>query len=51
MNIFFENIINSLLGMSDIWIYSFLFISALVENLVPPIPGDTITAFGPFWLP
>ncbi|HRS63955.1 MAG TPA: DedA family protein [Spirochaetota bacterium] len=48
MNIFFENIINSLLGMSDLWIYAFLFISAVVENLVPPIPGDTITAFGAF---
>ena len=48
MNIFFENIINLLLGMSDLWIYAFLFISAVVENLVPPIPGDTITAFGAF---
>jgi len=26
----------------------FLFASAIVENLVPPIPGDTITAFGAF---
>lgn len=33
---------------SDIFLYVFLFVSAIVENLFPPIPGDTITAFGAF---
>ena len=30
------------------YLYLFLFASAIVENLFPPIPGDTITAFGAF---
>ncbi len=29
-------------------IYLILFISAVIENIFPPIPGDTITAFGAF---
>lgn len=29
-------------------LYLFLFLSAIVENLFPPIPGDTITALGAF---
>ena len=31
-----------------IFLYGILFISAVIENLFPPIPGDTITAFGAF---
>jgi len=30
------------------YLYLFLFASAIIENLFPPIPGDTITAFGAF---
>lgn len=30
------------------WAYLLLGISAFVENIFPPIPGDTITAFGAF---
>jgi len=37
------------LSSADTWIlYLLLFVSAVVENLFPPIPGDTITAFGAF---
>ena len=47
-----EEIINRvlefLLPRNDIFLYLFLFASAVVENLFPPIPGDTITAFGAF---
>ncbi|MFC1535489.1 DedA family protein [Thermodesulfobacteriota bacterium] len=35
-------------GLPDYLIYFFLGLSAFVENLVPPIPGDSITAFGAF---
>jgi membrane protein DedA with SNARE-associated domain len=28
--------------------YTFLFFSALVENLIPPIPGDTVTVVGAY---
>ena len=38
---FFDTLPNSLL-------YIFLGLSAFVENVFPPIPGDTITAFGAF---
>ena len=41
----FINYINSL---PDYLIYFFLGLSAFVENVFPPIPGDTITAFGAF---
>jgi membrane protein DedA with SNARE-associated domain len=37
-----------LLPQNDIFLYLFLFFSAIIENLFPPIPGDTITAFGAF---
>ena len=43
-----NRILEYLLHNSDIIIYIFLFISAIIENLFPPIPGDTITAFGAF---
>ncbi len=41
-------ILQSLLPSNDAVLYGVLFISAVIENLFPPIPGDTITAFGAF---
>jgi membrane protein DedA with SNARE-associated domain len=43
-----QQIIDFLLPQNDAFLYLFLFLSAIVENLFPPIPGDTITAFGAF---
>ena len=43
-----NDIIAFLLPRNDLFLYGFLFVSAVVENLFPPIPGDTITAFGAF---
>jgi len=43
-----NDIINFLLPHNDAYLYGFLFLSAVIENLFPPIPGDTITAFGAF---
>jgi membrane protein DedA with SNARE-associated domain len=43
-----EKFLNELRSLPDSLIYLFLGLSAFVENLVPPIPGDTITAFGAF---
>jgi membrane protein DedA with SNARE-associated domain len=34
--------------MPDLAVYLILGVSAFVENVFPPIPGDTITAFGAF---
>lgn len=35
-------------SLPDHFIYLLLGLSAFVENIFPPIPGDTITAFGAF---
>jgi membrane protein DedA with SNARE-associated domain len=43
-----EKFLTELHSLPDLLIYFFLGLSAFVENLVPPIPGDTITAFGAF---
>jgi membrane protein DedA with SNARE-associated domain len=43
-----NDIITYLLPKNDLFLYIFLFVSAIIENLVPPIPGDTITIFGAF---
>lgn len=48
MENFIDNILRILTDMNDIWLYAFLFFSSFVENLFPPIPGDTITVFGAF---
>ena len=43
-----EHILKFLTDTHDAWLYAFLFLSAVIENLFPPIPGDTITVFGAF---
>ncbi len=43
-----NDIITFLLPKNDLFLYIFLFVSAIIENLFPPIPGDTITIFGAF---
>ena len=43
-----QKFLNELRSLPDFVIYFLLGLSAFVENLVPPIPGDTITAFGAF---
>mgnify|MGYP002883832432 FL=1 len=34
--------------LDPIWIYLGLFISALLENLIPPVPGDTVVVFSAY---
>ncbi len=43
-----QRLIDFLLPKNDLFLYIFLFISSMIENLLPPIPGDTITVFGAF---
>lgn len=43
-----NDIITFLLPQNELFLYLFLFFSAVIENLIPPIPGDTITIFGAF---
>lgn len=44
----FNEIITNLLPGNNVFLYLFLFFSAVIENLVPPVPGDMILAFGAF---
>lgn len=46
MNISTDTILEFLQALPNGVIYLMLGLSAFVENLVPPIPGDTITAMG-----
>jgi membrane protein DedA with SNARE-associated domain len=48
MEKFLNDVIQYLLPTKDIFLYIFLFFSSIIENLFPPVPGDTITAFGAF---
>jgi len=35
-------------GIDSAYLYPALFVSAVLENLIPPIPGDTVTLFGAY---
>ena len=48
MESLFNQSIDIIMQWNIYYLYLFLFASAIVENLFPPIPGDTITAFGAF---
>ncbi|RLB11489.1 MAG: hypothetical protein DRG63_12880 [Deltaproteobacteria bacterium] len=48
MMAYLDQFLNFLSTLPACLIYIFLGISAFVENIFPPIPGDTITAFGAF---
>jgi membrane protein DedA with SNARE-associated domain len=48
MKDFMDLFLEFLESLPDFLIYALLTVSAFVENLFPPIPGDTITAFGAF---
>jgi membrane protein DedA with SNARE-associated domain len=43
-----DGFLNWLTTVPDWLVYLILAVSAFVENVFPPIPGDTITAFGAF---
>lgn len=43
-----DSFLEHFLGMSPLIIYSILFFSSFLENIAPPIPGDTVTVFGAY---
>jgi len=45
---YIDRLFENLDHMPDIVLYIILGVSAFVENIFPPIPGDTITALGAF---
>jgi membrane protein DedA with SNARE-associated domain len=43
-----ESLANYVASLTPFWFYSFLFASAYVENVFPPVPGDTVTVFAAY---
>ncbi len=43
-----ESFLIQLKELDPFWAYLLLFISAVVENIFPPIPGDTVTVIGAY---
>ncbi|MBN2366169.1 MAG: DedA family protein [Calditrichaeota bacterium] len=43
-----DRFLQELQQIDPIWSYMVLFISAFIENIFPPIPGDTVTLIGAF---
>jgi membrane protein DedA with SNARE-associated domain len=43
-----EQFLFTLQSTDPIWAYLVLFVSAFVENVFPPIPGDTVTLLGAY---
>jgi len=41
-------VIEFLADLNNNWLYVALFISSYVENIFPPLPGDTVTVFGAY---
>ena len=43
-----EGLFEYLMQIDAIWVYTLLCLSAYAENIIPPIPGDTIVVFGAY---
>ncbi len=41
-------LIKTLEDMDPGWAYALLFVSAILENIVPPVPGDTVVVFSAY---
>ncbi|MEW6749533.1 MAG: DedA family protein [Candidatus Latescibacterota bacterium] len=48
MDEWFRDELDRLGRVSPAWAYVLLLVSALLENLIPPIPGDTVVVFGAY---
>lgn len=44
----FEGFMNSVGEMNTAWLYGMLLLAAYMENVVPPIPGDSVVIFGAY---
>lgn len=45
-----DSITHYLMGLNPLWLYVALFLCAYIENIFPPIPGDTVTVFAGYLL-
>jgi membrane protein DedA with SNARE-associated domain len=43
-----DSVTNYIITLSPGWFYFVLFLSAYVENVAPPVPGDTVTVFAAY---
>ncbi len=43
-----ESITNYFISLDPAWLYVALFVCAYIENIFPPIPGDTVTVFAAY---
>ena len=46
MDIYLEQIVEWILTLSPVSVYIIFFLVAYIENIVPPLPGDVLVAFG-----
>jgi membrane protein DedA with SNARE-associated domain len=46
MDIYLEQIVDWILTLSPLSIYTIFFAVAYIENIIPPLPGDVLVAFG-----
>jgi membrane protein DedA with SNARE-associated domain len=45
---YLDGVLATIDSLPDMLVYFLLFLGAFIENIFPPAPGDTITAFGAF---
>ncbi len=43
-----DSFVVHILHLSPLWVYLLLFISSFMENIFPPIPGDTVVVVGAY---
>ena len=48
MEEYIERLIESLSEWNPMWAYGFLLLSAFLENVIPPVPGDTVVVFSAY---
>jgi membrane protein DedA with SNARE-associated domain len=48
MEEFVDSIVDTLAELNPAWTYAALIISAFLENVIPPVPGDTVVVFSAY---
>lgn len=48
MAAYLDSLLAVLAGVDPLWAYGLLLLSAFLENIVPPVPGDTVVVFSAY---
>ena len=48
MAAYLDSLLAALSGVDPLWAYGLLLLSAFLENIVPPVPGDTVVVFSAY---